>query len=218
MKISAKREDRPALLAAGLEALGLAVSKADRARLIAYAELLLKWNKVYNLTAIRDPAEVITLHLLDSLAVLPHLAAVRRLADVGSGGGLPGIPLAILRPELEVLSIEPVQKKSSFQLQAKIELGLPNFNPRCARVEDVVAEPGMDAVISRAFAELADFVRGSAHLLAPGGRLFAMKGAYPEDEVARLPAGWRVERSIELAVPGLEARRHLLILQSEADS
>ena len=201
------------LLERGLGALGLDLPEAARARLLAYAALLLKWNKVYNLTAIRDPAEIVTHHLLDSLAVLPHLAGVRTLADVGSGGGLPGIPLAIARPALAVTSIETVSKKASFQQQARIELGLANFTPLCARVEQVRPEAPFDGVISRAFSDLADFVRLTGHLIAPEGRLYAMKGVYPEAEIAALPAGWGVDTSIELQVPELPAERHLIVLK-----
>ena len=201
------------LLERGLDALGLDLPEAARTRLLAYAALLIKWNKVYNLTAIRDPAEIVTHHLLDSLAVLPHLAGVRTLADVGSGGGLPGIPLAIVRPELAVTSIETVNKKASFQQQARIELGLANFQPLCARVEQVRPEAPFDGVISRAFSDLADFVRLTGHLIAPEGRLYAMKGVYPEAEIAALPAGWAVDARIQLQVPDLDAERHLIVLK-----
>ena len=201
------------LLARGLAGLGLDLPAAARERLLAYAALLVKWNKVYNLTAIRDPAEIVTHHLLDSLAVLPRLGGVRTLADIGSGGGLPGIPLAIARSELAVTSIETVNKKASFQQQAKIELALTNFTPLCARVEQVRPDAPFDGVVSRAFSDLADFVRLTSHLIAPEGRLYAMKGGYPREEIAALPAGWAVESSIELQVPELPAERHLLVLK-----
>lgn len=200
-------------LARGLAALGINVPEAAQERLLAYAALLLKWNKVYNLTAIRDPDQAITHHLLDSLAVLPHLAAVKTLADVGSGGGLPGLPLAIARPDLAVTSIETVNKKASFQQQAKIELGLANFQPRCGRVEQFRPERPFDGVISRAFSDLADFVRLAGHLASPEGRLYAMKGGYPREEIVALPAGWAVEKWIELQVPALDAERHLIVLK-----
>ena len=201
------------LLARGLAALGLELPAAARERLLAYAALLLKWNRTYNLTAIRDPEEIVTHHLLDSLAVLPHLATVRTLADVGSGGGLPGIPLAIARPDLAVTSIETVNKKASFQQQARIELDLANFQPRCGRVEQFRPERPFEAVISRAFSDLSDFARLAGHLIAPQGRLHAMKGGYPREEIAALPAGWAVDRSIELQVPQLNAERHLILLK-----
>lgn len=204
------------LLAEGLDALGLDVPAGTRARLLAFGELLLKWNRVYNLTAIRAPQEVITHHLLDSLAVLPHLADVRRLADIGSGGGLPGVALAIARPDLQVVSVETVNKKAVFQQQARIELGLDNFRAVNARVETLTDEAPFDGVISRAFAELATFVELAGHLAGPDGRLFAMKGVYPDEEIARLPAGWHVAAGHRLTVPGLDAERHLIILERDA--
>ena len=209
----------PAVLDQGLAALGLTLAPDTRARLLAYAALLAKWNRVYNLTAIRDSAQILTHHLLDSLAVLPHLAGLGRLADVGSGGGLPGIPLAIAAaerlPGLSVISVEAVNKKASFQQQAKIELALGNFSVHNARVEEVRPDPLCDAVISRAFSELADFVTLTAHLLRPGGRFLAMKGVYPRDEIARLPAAFRVVEALPLAVPRLGAERHLIILEHD---
>jgi 16S rRNA (guanine527-N7)-methyltransferase len=197
----------------GLAAMGIELPEAALQKLAAYAALLAKWNRVYNLTAIRDASQIVTHHLLDSLVILPHLASVKTLADIGSGGGLPGIPLAIARPDLTVTSIETVNKKSSFQQQARIELKLDNFHPVCARVEEVRQSPGFDGVVSRAFAELADFVRLSGHLLAPGGRLYAMKGVYPHEEIARLPEGFALAQALELKVPGLDAHRHLIIIE-----
>ena len=204
-------------LADGTAALGLALPQETVDRLLAFGELLLKWNKVYNLTAIRNPQELITHHLLDSLAVLPYLETLNRLADIGSGGGLPGVVLAIVRPGLIVSSIETVGKKASFQQQAKIELGLGNFSLVNKRVEQVQAEalPGgaPEGVISRAFSSLADFVALSGHLAAEGGALYAMKGVHPRDEIAALPAGWAVTETHALNVPGLDAERHLLIIR-----
>ena len=204
-------------LADGTAALGLALPQETVDRLLAFGELLLKWNKVYNLTAIRNPQELITHHLLDSLAVLPYLETLNRLADIGSGGGLPGVVLAIVRPGLIVSSIETVGKKASFQQQAKIELGLGNFSVVNKRVEQVQAEalPGgaPEGVISRAFSSLADFVALSGHLVAEGGALYAMKGANPVDEIATLPAGWAVTETHALRVPGLDAERHLLFIR-----
>lgn len=215
--MSGRLQPCAAQLADGIAALGIALPQETADRLLAFGELLLKWNKVYNLTAIRSPQEVITHHLLDSLAVLPHLAHVGRLVDVGSGGGLPGVVLAIVRPELTVSSIETVGKKASFQQQAKIELGLANFGVLNKRVEQVRADalPGgaAEGVISRAFSSLADFVGLSGHLVAEGGALYAMKGVNPAGEVVALPAGWRVAETRALAVPGLDAERHLLVIR-----
>jgi 16S rRNA (guanine527-N7)-methyltransferase len=202
-------------LHAGIAALGLTLPEGAEARLLAYLDLLAKWNRTFNLTAVRKPAEMVTHHLLDSLALLPLLAeksvlAGRRLVDVGSGAGIPGLVLAIARPELEIASIEASQKKASFQQQAKIELGLAKVSIHCARAE-AVAET-FDAAISRAFASLADFVRYAGHL---SNTLLAMKGVYPAAEIAALPAGWRLAASHEIKVPGLDAQRHLLVLRRE---
>jgi 16S rRNA (guanine527-N7)-methyltransferase len=202
-----------ALLDEGLAALGVSLPEAARQRLLAYAALLLKWNRVYNLTAIRDPEQAITHHLLDALAALTYLEGVGRLADVGSGGGLPGIPLAIACPALAVTSIETAGKKASFQQQARIELGLTNFSVVNERVENVRPAVPFDAVISRAFSDLSDFVALTSHLLAPGGRWLAMKGVYPQAELDRLPATVRLVAAPSLRVPGLAAQRHMIILE-----
>jgi 16S rRNA (guanine527-N7)-methyltransferase len=199
-------------LSRGIAELGIELPAGAEERLAAYLALLVKWNKVYNLTAIRDPGEMVTHHLLDSLAVLPVMQksapAGRHLADVGSGAGLPGLVLAIARPDWTITSIETVEKKAAFQRQAKIEIGLANASVHCGRVEELRAT--FDATISRAFASLADFVRQAGHLSSV---LWAMKGVYPGDEVAQLPPGWRVAASHELTVPGLAAQRHLLQLE-----
>ena len=197
-------------LARGLAALGLDLPPPAQEKLLAFAALLGKWNKVYNLTALRDEQQVISHHLLDSLAVLPHLDGAKRLADIGSGGGLPGIPLAIARPALQVALVESNQKKSAFQQQAKIELGLDNVSVHCERVEAWQPEEKCDVVISRAFSDLAEFVRLSGHLLAEGGALLAMKGVHPYEEIAQLPAGWRIAGVTPLQVPGVEGARHLV--------
>ncbi len=201
----------------GIAAFGLDLPADAQDKLLAFARLLIKWNKVYNLTAIRDEAQVVTHHLLDSLSVLPHLSGIERLVDVGSGGGLPGVVLAICRPEMQVDSVETVQKKATFQNQAKIELKLANFRAHHARIENwqpsyFSAQP-VDGIVSRAFADLADFVSLTAHLASAKTRILAMKGVYPADEIARIPAGFALERSIELTVPGLDAERHLIIVK-----
>lgn len=198
---------------AALAPLGVSLPAGAEDKLAAYLALLAKWNRVYNLTAIRDPGEMVTHHLLDSLAVLPILQesapAGRRysLADIGSGAGLPGLVLAIARPDWSLASVEAVDKKAAFQRQATIELGLDNVSIHCRRVEDVKGR--FDAVISRAFASLSDFVRLAGHL---ADTLWAMKGGYPADEIAALPPDWRVVASHRLVVPGLDAERHLLQL------
>lgn len=196
-------------LARGIAALGVDLPAEAQARLMAFATLLAKWNRVYNLTALRDESQVLTHHLLDSLAVLPHLEATR-LADIGSGG-LPGIPLAIARPQCQIALVETSHKKASFLEQARIELGLQNLDVINDRVEQWHPATQCDAIISRAFSDIADFVRLTDHLLGEGGRWYAMKGVLPHDEIAQLPAGYRVERVIPLDVPGLGAARHLVV-------
>jgi 16S rRNA (guanine527-N7)-methyltransferase len=201
-------------LVAGCAALGLPLSDEARDKLLAYVALLTKWNRTYNLTAVRDPGEMVSQHLLDSLAVLPHLTPDMDLADVGSGAGLPGLPLAIMRPALRLTSIEANRKKAAFQQQAKIELKLDNANIKCCRVEALA--PGLfDAVISRAFADLAEFARLAGGVLKPDGRLLAMKGMRPDAELAALPAPWRATAVRKLQVPGLAAQRHLIVLERE---
>ncbi len=202
-------------LSAGLAALGIDLPETAQQQLLAFRDLLLKWNKTYNLTALRDPEQAISHHLLDSLAILPHVAD-GALLDVGSGGGLPGIPLAIARPELRVSMVDTVQKKTTFLQQAAIQLGLQNVAVHHARVEEM---PGQYAQISsRAFAELTLFVDLTRHLLAPGGRWLAMKGVRPDAEIAALQAKYGdaigVERIVPLDVPGLRAERHLIILKA----
>jgi 16S rRNA (guanine527-N7)-methyltransferase len=199
------------VLAAGLADLGLNVPDSAQQKLLAFRDLLLKWNKTYNLTALRDPAQAISHHLLDSLAILPQLDG-GNLLDVGSGGGLPGIPLAIARPELQICMVDTVQKKTTFLQQAVIELGLKNVTVNHARVEEMQGQYAQ--ITSRAFAELGLFVSLTRHLLAPNGRWLAMKGIRPDDELKGLPADIVVEAIIPLTVPGLGAERHLIILKA----
>lgn len=198
-------------LAAGIGELGLDLPATAQQKLLAFRDLLLKWNKTYNLTALRDPAQAISHHLLDSLAILPHVGA-GPLLDVGSGGGLPGIPLAIARPDLSVSMVDTVQKKATFLQQAAIELGLKNVTAHHARVEDMHGQYAQ--ISSRAFAEIGLFISLTRHLLAPGGRWLAMKGVRPDEELQALPADIVVEAVIPLQVPGLDAERHLIILKA----
>ncbi len=222
-------------LKAGIAALGLALPDGAEQKLLAYLALLDKWNRVYNLTAVRDAERMVSHHLLDSLAAVPcfdSLLAARphpnpppegegasvglrppTAIDVGSGGGLPGIPLAIARPDLQVTLIDSIAKKTSFLLQAKAELGLANLAVVTSRVEDFRPETGFDVITSRAFSDLKEFVTLTRHLLNPGGRWLAMKGLYPNEEVAMLPAGVRVSADYQLVVPGLDATRHLIVLE-----
>ena len=200
----------PRALAAGLAELRIVVRESSQIKLIQYLELIEKWNKVHNLTAIRGLEPMLAHHLLDSLAVLPHLGTARSLLDVGSGAGLPGIPLAIVQPELVVTLLDSSHKRQAFQLQCKAELGLGNITAVHSRVEDYRNELGFEAVISRAFSDLGEFVGAARHVCAPGGRLLAMKGLYPHDEIAKLPEGATVCQVSELKIPGLSASRHLI--------
>ncbi len=200
-------------LADGLAALGIVMPAAAQATQIRYLELIEKWNRVHNLTAIRDPEKMLAHHLLDSLAILPHLSATKSLIDVGSGAGLPGIPLAIAQPELMVTLVDSSHKRQAFQQQCKAELGLSNVTPIHSRIEDFQSPLGFDVVISRAFSELSDFVVAVRHLCAKGGRLFAMKGLHPHEEIASLPHWARVIAVKPLIVPHLNAARHLLEIE-----
>ena len=195
-----------------LAAMDLDVGASHRARLLDYVALLEKWNKTYNLTAIRDPERMVTHHLLDSLAVLPYVTTAR-LLDVGSGAGLPGIPLAIVRPDMRVTLIDASHKKCAFMRQAAIDLGLENVVVVHGRVEDLKPEAPFPQIISRAFSDLAEFVRLSASLLAPGGEWLAMKGVYPNEEIGQLGTA-RLKRDITLYIPGLGAERHLIVLEA----
>jgi len=202
---------------AALRAAGVVLPPNADDQLAAYLALLAKWNRTYNLTAIREPEQMVTHHVLDALAVLPHLPAAASLSvlDVGSGGGVPGVPLAIARPGWRVVLIDSNHKKGAFLRQAAIELGLANVDAVTARVEDYVPAAKFDVVIARAFSDLATFVDAGARHLAPGGRLYAMKGVHPHEEIGELPAGIRVVAVPALLVPGLAAARHLVILEPE---
>lgn len=199
-----------AALERGLGELALALPEGAPQKLLAYLELLAKWNKTFNLTAIRDPDKMISHHLLDSLAVLPHLPA-GPLADIGSGGGLPGIPLAIAEPARRVALNDANQKKGAFLQQAVIELKLTNAQVHIGRVQGWRPAQRFACVITRGFAELADFITACRHLLAPGGVLAAMKGVFPMAELERLPAGAECRDVRRLQVPLLAAERHLVL-------
>ncbi len=202
-------------LAAGLAALGVELPAAARQKLIAYVALLEKWNRTYSLTALRDAQKAVSHHLLDSLAILPWVptAPGARLIDVGSGGGMPGIPLAIARPDLAVTLADSNSKKAAFLQQAAIELELANISVHCGRVEQYHPSVGFAAISSRAFSQLADFVAATLHLIADGGAFLAMKGVYPHDEIARLPRAVSVEAVHRLEVPGIDGERHLVVLR-----
>lgn len=215
------RDALRSLLNSGAASLGLPLSDDQADRLLDYLGLLSKWNAVYNLTAIRDPRQMLIQHVLDSLSVAPHLAAHEgeSILDVGSGGGLPGIVLAIVFPERVVTLNDIVQKKTAFQAQVKAELKLSNVSVVTGRVETL--RPGVevagkfDAIVSRAFAELADFVTLARHLVSERGAIWAMKGVRPDAEISRLPADVRVAQTIRLNVPLLDAERHLVEIVPE---
>ncbi|MFM0168944.1 16S rRNA (guanine(527)-N(7))-methyltransferase RsmG [Paraburkholderia sediminicola] len=227
MTVSQKGSGREALaplLEDGVRELGLDLSDAQLGKLLDYVALLSKWNAVYNLTAIRDPRQMLIQHILDSLSIVPHLAPLgpSSVLDVGSGGGLPGIVLAIVLPEWAVTVNDIVHKKTAFQAQAKAELGLANLSVVTGRVETL--QPGaevpakFDVIVSRAFAELADFVTLARHLVAEQGAIWAMKGVRPDGEIERLPEGAHVEQIIRLNVPSLDAERHLIKVLVDADN
>ncbi|UGQ46349.1 16S rRNA (guanine(527)-N(7))-methyltransferase RsmG [Massilia endophytica] len=208
--------ERPKLsqvLTNGLNELKLALSETQHEQLLDYLALLNKWNKVYNLTSVRDPMQMMTLHLLDSLAAVPAFAGAQNVLDVGAGGGLPGIVLAIARPDMKVSMIDTVHKKTAFLTQVKAELGLGNATIYTKKVQELETAQPFDVITSRAFADLSDFVNWSGHLLADGGRFIALKGTAPADERERLPEPWKVSGLQALQVPGLDAERHLVFIQ-----
>ncbi|HVH33113.1 MAG TPA: 16S rRNA (guanine(527)-N(7))-methyltransferase RsmG [Tahibacter sp.] len=206
----AERERLRRRLDDGLAALDLDLSDAVRDRLIAYVELLARWNAAYNLTAVRDPGEMVARHLLDSLAIAPHVSGTT-LADLGSGAGLPGIPLALVAPERQVTLVDSNGKKARFLREAVRALKLANVRVIEGRVQDV---PGQfDCVTARAFATLADMLGWAGGLLADGGSWLAMKGKVDEAEIAAVPAGFRVERIVALQVPATVGERHLIVVR-----
>lgn len=203
----------PDVLKDGIAALGLNLDDAQLAQLSAFAAQLEKWNRVYNLTALREPSEILTHHLLDSLAIVPHIP-LGPLLDVGTGGGFPGVPIAIAQSARKVSLLDSSDKKTAFLRQIKGLIPLDNVSVYCHRVEDWEAPATYGVIVSRAFSSLRVFVERCARLLQPGGTLLAMKGAVPEDEIAALPAGFRVRDIVHLRVPGLDAQRHLLSIEA----
>ena len=196
----------------GLQEAGISLSQDAKQKLLDYLDLIQKWNKVHNLTAVRDPEEMVTLHLLDSLSVLPFIEGAH-LLDVGSGAGLPGIPLAICKPDLQVTVLDSSHKKASFMRQAKAELGLANLEVICGRVEAYQPPQLFDIVISRAFSDLGEFMQLTRHLGNAGAQWLAMKGVYPFEELAQISI--KPTQVLPLKVPGLEAQRHLVILSPD---
>lgn len=209
------------LLESGLAQLGLALDFKVQNALLRYVALLEKWNKVYNLTAIRQPERMIGLHILDSLSVLSQIKESSRILDVGTGGGLPGIPLAIaldtIAPHVRITMLDTVAKKTTFVRHAIGELHLSNAEVVTERVEKFQPAHYFDVVISRAFAELKDFIDGAGHLCTDGGRMLAMKGVHPFDEIARLSTGFVVTEVITLNVPQVDGQRHLVVIKKTQD-
>ena len=202
------------ILEAGMQQMGVEYSSEQRDMLLTYLQLLMTWNKAYNLTAIRDPGEMIKLHLLDSLAVLPHVAG-RRLIDVGTGAGLPGIPLAIMCPERDFTLLDSNGKKTRFLFQARCDLGLSNLKEINSRVENHRPEVPYDAVLSRAFTSVADMVKKCSHLLSPEGLFLAMKGKFPQSELSEVGKDYKVNASHTLQVPGVDGERHLIVISRD---
>lgn len=200
------------ILADGLQAMHQALPALVQQKLLDYLALMTKWNKVHNLTAVRDPEDMVTLHLLDSLSVMSYIPS-GALLDVGSGAGLPGIPLALAIPNLEVTVLDSSHKKTSFLRQAKAELAISNLQVVCGRVEAYKPEIQFSGVVSRAFSDLSEFTGLTSHLLAKGAPWLAMKGVHPYEELAQLK-GMKTE-VITLNVPGLDAQRHLVVIRKE---
>jgi 16S rRNA (guanine527-N7)-methyltransferase len=208
--------DRSALapiLANGIKELSLDLNQQQHEQLLDYLALLFKWNAVYNLTSVRDPMQMMTHHLLDSLAAVSAFAGARNVLDVGAGGGLPGVVLAIARPDMKVSMIDTVHKKTAFLTQVKAELELANVTVYTKKVQELEVATAFDVITSRAFADLSDFVNWSGHLLAQGGQFIALKGTAPPEEQERLPAAWKVTELRPIQVPGLQAERHLVFIQ-----
>lgn len=199
------------LLARGLNTMGLNLPAATQQQLLAYLQLLEKWNRHYNLTAVRDPEQMVPRHLLDSLAVLPFLHG-RRVLDIGTGAGLPGLALALARPALSFTLLDSNARKLAFVRQAVHELGLRNVEVVATRAEKFAPPEKFDTLTARAFSSLAELLAVAAHLCAPGGRFLAMKGRFPEDELAAVGANYRSAVKA-LTVPGLDAQRHVVILE-----
>lgn len=196
----------------GITALGLDIAQPVQQQLLDYLALLVKWNKVHNLTAVREAEDMVTLHLLDSLAILPYVTE-NRLLDVGSDAGFPGIPVALVRPDIQVTVLDSSHKKTTFLRQAKAEFGLENLQVICGRVEQYQPEEKFQLIVSRAFSDLPEFVKLTTNLLAEHGHWLAMKGVYPYDEIAQLSS---IQTEVlPLQVPGLDAQRHLVVLKKD---
>ena len=213
MKYLFDQEALAKVLREGVAEMQLDVTPEQQTKLMAYLHLMHKWNAVYNLTSLRDPMQMVTHHLLDSLAAVPAFKDASNVLDVGAGGGLPGIVLAITRPDMKVAMIDTVHKKTAFLTQVKAELALSNVTVHTMKVQDLQVSDKFDVITSRAFADLSDFVNWSGHLLQQGGKFIALKGVAPSEERERLPQEWKVSDLQPLQVPKLGAERHLVFIQ-----
>jgi 16S rRNA (guanine527-N7)-methyltransferase len=219
MAMLSNRDEFSALLNEGAAKLTISLSARQIDKLLDYLALLVKWNSVYNLTSVRDPQQMVIQHLLDAMSALFAFKGAKKVLDVGTGGGLPGIVIAIwameAEPEMQVHLIDTVKKKTAFLTQVKAELGLEQVTVHSGHVEKLVSENTFDVITSRAFAELIDFVKLSGHLLKQDGSMIALKGKMPEEEIQRLPLAWRVEKVESLSVPGMQADRHLVWIKKK---
>jgi len=205
------------LLARGLEQMNLPLPPQTQAKLLGYLALLAKWNRVYNLTAVRDPTQMVMRHLLDSLSVVPYIKGSRVL-DVGTGAGLPGIPLALALPDVQFVLLDSNRKKTRFVTQAVADLGLSNVTVEACRIEDYRPGESFDTVISRAFSELVEMLTATGRLCRAGGVMLAMKGEYPAQELAGVPEGFAAATVHPLIVPGLDAKRHVVCVTANGAS
>ncbi|KZY29274.1 16S rRNA methyltransferase G [Oleiphilus sp. HI0081] len=200
------------ILSDAAEKIGITLNEEQNGLLLDYLELLIKWNKAYNLTAIRDPEEMLIKHLVDSLSIAPYIKG-QDIADIGTGPGLPGIPMAILFPEKRFLLVDSNGKKTRFLTQSKITLSLANIEIVHGRVESVAQDKQFDQIMSRAFTALDNMVKLCKHLLTEKGEFLAMKGLHPKDEINALPIDYHVKNAIKLCVPACEEDRHLIIIE-----
>lgn len=222
MVMQIEREEFSALLNQGAAKLSISLSARQIEKLLDYLALLLKWNSVYNLTSVREPQQMVIQHLLDAMSALFAFKGAKKILDVGTGGGLPGIVIAIwameAEPDMQVHLIDTVKKKTAFLTQVKAELSLEKVTLHSGHVEKLASENTFDVITSRAFAELIDFVKLSGHLLEQEGSMIALKGKMPEEEIQRLPLAWRVEKVESISVPGMQADRHLVWIKKNLES
>ena len=222
MATLSNRDEFSALLNQGAAKLAIGLSARQIEKLLDYLALLVKWNSVYNLTSVRDPQQMVIQHLLDAMSSLFAFKGAKKVLDVGTGGGLPGIVIAIwameAEPDMQVHLIDTVKKKTAFLTQVKVELGLEKVSVHSGHVEKLAIENMFDVITSRAFAELIDFVNLSGHLLEQDGSMIALKGKKPDEEIQRLPLAWRVEKVESLIVPGMQADRHLVWIKKNLEN